>query len=245
MPCSAPRPFLAAVLLLAAVAAEAGDAPVCPLKSDDVVVFLGDSITAFAGKGSGFISIVRASLAPALPGVQVFGAGVPGNKVRDLHARFDKDVAARKPTVVVVYIGINDVWHGKGGSTPEQYATGMRDLLKRIKDLGARALVCTPSVIGEKKAGANKNDVQLEQYADIARAAATEAGVPVIDLRKAFLARIAERNAEDAGKGVLTGDGVHLNAAGNRLVAEQVCAAFGIALVEPPAEAPKPAPAPK
>ena len=51
--------------------------------------------------------------------------------------------------------------------------------------------------------------------------------VPVCDLRKAFLAHLKENNATNKDKGVLTGDRVHLNAAGNRFVAEQVLKMFG------------------
>src|SRR5437763_881947 len=47
------------------------------------------------------------------------------------------------------------------------------------------------------------------------------------DLRKAFLDHLKENNPKDEGSGVLTTDGVHLNDAGNRLVAEAVLKAIG------------------
>jgi len=40
-----------------------------------------------------------------LPTIEIIGAGVGGNKVPDLQARIEKDVLAKKPTIVVVYIG--------------------------------------------------------------------------------------------------------------------------------------------
>jgi len=46
-------------------------------------------------------------------GVEVIGAGISGNKVPDLQRRLERDVLKKKPTVVFIYIGINDVWHGE------------------------------------------------------------------------------------------------------------------------------------
>ncbi len=46
-------------------------------------------------------------------GIKVIGAGISGNKVPNLEDRLDRDVLSHKPNVVVIYIGINDVWHSK------------------------------------------------------------------------------------------------------------------------------------
>jgi len=52
-------------------------------------------------------------------------------------------------------------------------------------------------------------------------------GVPVCDLRQAFLAHLKEHNPDGKEKGVLTSDRVHLNAAGNKVVAEAMLKAVG------------------
>ena len=161
----------------------------------------------------------------------MIGAGVSGNKVPDLQARLDKDVLAKKPTVVVIYIGINDVWHGEKdpakGTSKEKYEAGLRDVIKRCQDAGARVVLCTPSVIGEKNDGSNTNDPKLDEYSDISRAVAKDLKVPVCDLRKAFQAYEKDHNADNKESGVLTGDRVHLNEAGNKFVAEQMLKMFG------------------
>src|SRR5262249_15613934 len=147
-------------------------------------------------------------------------------KVPDLQARLAKDVLARKPTLVVVYIGINDVWHGETdpakGTPKDRYESGLKDVLSRIRAAGARAVLCTPSVIGEKEAGTNKLDARLDDYAAVSRAVAKESGARLCDLRKAFQDHLAKENREDRDRGVLTTDGVHLIAAGNKLVADSI-----------------------
>jgi isoamyl acetate esterase len=194
----------------------------------DVIVFFGDSITQEGDKPGGYVQLLRSRLRrPDGSGPTVIGAGISGNKVPDLEARLDRDVLLKKPSVVVIYIGINDVWHfqlGIGGTTKERYESGLRDLISRISAADARVILCTPSVIGEKADGTNPLDSQLDAYAEISRTVAASTGASLCDLREAFLAELRHRNTENAAQGVLTRDGVHLNPAGNSFVAETILA---------------------
>src|SRR5262245_24882449 len=175
--------FLAAIPLLtlptSAGSAEK-DAP--PLKKGERIIFLGDSIT-HAGVGkNGYVTLIKNRLAERHKDleVEVIGAGISGNKVPDLQKRLEKDVIAKKPTLVVIYIGINDVWHGEKdparGTSKEKFEAGLTEIIRKIKETGARVVLCTLSVIGEKKAGANPLDKRLDEYADISRKVAKETG---------------------------------------------------------------------
>jgi lysophospholipase L1-like esterase len=203
------------------------------LKEGDRIVFLGDSITAGGNGGNGYINVIRKHLAAKKPDLKVecIGAGISGNKVPDLQRRVERDVIAKKPTIVVVYIGINDVWHGendpKRGTDPEAFEAGLKEVLGKIEAAGARVVLCTPTVIGEFKDGKNKNDAKLDAYSDISRRVAKEGGRTLCDLRKAFVENIAKTNEKNAERGILTGDRVHLNDAGNRLVAETILKSLG------------------
>ncbi len=230
--------FAAALAVPASVlAGEAGAPPA--LAKGDKIVFLGDSITQGGGGAKGYITLVKNTLDQECKdlGVEVFNAGISGHKVPNLQARLDKDVLAKKPTVVVIYIGINDVWHWRkdaksgqmaGGTTKEKFEEGLKDLIARTKAAGARVILCTPSVIGEKPDGTNDRDKMLEEYSDISRKVAADTGTQLNDLRKAFLAYEKENNKEGKPRGVLTTDGVHLNPAGNKFLAAQMLLALGI-----------------
>ena len=226
------RPVFLAACALCAAPAPAAE-PSLPLKAKERIVFLGDSITqAGAGKG-GYITLFRDTLEVKHKdlGIEVLGAGISGNKVPDLQRRVEKDVLDKKPTVVFIYIGINDVWHGEKdpakGTTPEKFEEGLKEVIGKITAAGARVVLCTPSVIGEKTDGSNPLDKKLDEYAAISRKVAKELKLPVCDLRKAFLTYEKENNPTNKRTGVLTGDGVHLNEAGNRFVAEQMLKMFG------------------
>ena len=168
-----------------------------PLKKDDRIVFLGDSITAGGVKPGGYVTLIKEAIAAAHPdlGIEVIGAGVSGNKVPNLQKRLEKDVLEKKPTIVFIYIGINDVWHWKknkegvmaGGTTKEDFEAGLKDIIAKNNAAGARVILCTATVIGEKTDGTNERDAMLEEYCAISRKVATDPNSQMVDLRKAFM----------------------------------------------------------
>lgn len=202
------------------------------LKEGEHVVFFGDSITQQGARPDGYVSQVRDSLSRAYPGlgITVTGAGISGNKVGDLLARLDRDVISKKPTTVVVYIGINDVWHwdlpNHKGTTPQEFETGISSLIDQLQAAHARVILCTPTVIGEKATGTNKLDAELDRYSEISRKVARAKKVQILDLRRAFTDRLSAINTANVEKGVLTTDGVHLNLTGNTFVAVQMLQAL-------------------
>ena len=210
----------------------AGKASSQKLKKDDRIVFLGDSITAAGVRPKGYVTLTGKAIAKAYPdlNVKVFGAGISGHKVPDCQKRLDRDVIEKNPTIVVIYIGINDVWHWNAnrGTKKEDFESGLHDLIKRIKAAGARVILCTPTVIGEKTDGTNKFDKMLDEYSDISRKVAAETKSQLLDLRKLFLAYLKKHNTNNAARGVLTGDTVHLNEKGNSFLAGLVLDALNV-----------------
>lgn len=202
-------------------------------KQGERIVFLGDSITQQGAGANGYVTLIKNTLTKKYPdlGIEVIGAGISGNKVPDLQRRVDRDVIARKPTVVVIYIGINDVWHGEKdparGTMPDKFASGLEEVIGKCTAAGARVVLCTPTVIGEKTGGANSLDAKLDQYADLSRATAKKLNLQLCDLRQAFLEHLKANNPKNEERGILTTDRVHLNAAGNKLVAETILPFLG------------------
>ena len=205
-----------------------------PLRKAERIAFLGDSITQAGVGKNGYVTLIREAIEKHQGdlGAAVIGAGISGHKVPNLQARLDRDVIGKKATVCFIYIGINDVWHSlhKRGTPKDKYEAGLRDLIARLVKSGATVILATPSVIGEKTAGTGRLDKMLDEYAAISRKVAAETNTPLCDLRKAFLEQLKKINPDGKSRGVLTGDGVHLNAAGNRFVADQAAAAIAEAL---------------
>ncbi len=185
------------------------------------VIFFGDSITQAGVQGNGYINMLKTSLDANQ--FELIGAGVGGNKVYDLYLRLEDDVLNKKPDLVFIYVGINDVWHklgAKTGTDYDKYLKFYQALINKIQANGAKVVLCTPTVIGEKKDGTNEVDADLNKYATGVRELAIKNKLPLCDLRQAFVTYLETNNTEDKEKGVLTTDRVHLNDSGNKLVAD-------------------------
>ncbi|HEX2150240.1 MAG TPA: GDSL-type esterase/lipase family protein [Actinomycetota bacterium] len=197
------------------------------------IVFFGDSITVGGVEKNGYVTLVREALATIYPdrGIEVFGSGVEGDKVTDLARRLSKDVLAEEPTHVVVYVGVNDV-ASLGPSRAaldagaRAYRSGLADLVDRIRAAGAEVMLCTPSVIGEDVDQGTVVNYGLELFATQVRQLAAEKSTGLCDLRSDFTRHLVSRTSSPRRSGVLTVDGIHLNAAGNRLVARTILQAF-------------------
>jgi len=188
------------------------------------IIFFGDSITQAAVQPHGYITVMHEMLQQQnISNYELIGAGIGGNKVYDLYLRMDSDVLNKSPNIVVIYIGVNDVWHKKTsgtGTDADKFEKFYRAIIAKLEAAGARVVVCTPAVIGEKNDFSNELDGDLNRYCNIIRNMATELHMPLVDLRKAFLDYEVKNNTGNADKGILTIDGVHLNDKGNQLAAE-------------------------
>ncbi len=191
------------------------------------VVFFGDSITQAGVQPTGYItkldSMIRQYNLPDT--IELAGAGIGGNKVYDLYLRMEDDVLAKKPDVVVIYVGINDVWHKSGagtGTDQDKFEKFYRAIIKKLQDKNIKVVLCTPSVIGERTDNSNPQDGDLNQYSKIIRKIAGDYSLPVCDLRKSFSDYLNFNNRDNAEKGILTTDRVHLNEKGNLFVATEM-----------------------
>jgi len=195
------------------------------------VIFFGDSITQAGVGPKGYITMMTDMLKTNKQSSQyeLMGAGIGGNKVYDLYLRMDDDVLAKKPDVVFVYIGINDVWHKSSlgtGTDPDKYVKFYEAIIKKLKAQNIRIILCTPTVIGEKNDNSNMQDGDLNQYSKIIRDIASKNNLQLCDLRKAFQDYLVQNNPENKEKEILTTDRVHLNETGNKFLADRMMEAL-------------------
>lgn len=187
------------------------------------VVFFGDSITEAGVKPGGFISIDDSLLnPPGHTGYELIGAGISGNKVYDLYLRMEDDVIRLSPDIVVIWVGVNDVWHKKmgTGTDADKFERFYLALVKKFKAAGIRIIVCTPATIGEKYDNTNEQDGDLNKYANIIRKIAADQQLTLVDMRRDFGDYEKIHNTTNLDRGLLTADGVHLNNTGNQFVAK-------------------------
>lgn len=219
------------------------------------LVCFGDSLTQ-GTIGASYVERLRA----ALPEARVVNAGVNGDTVLNLLRRVERDVVALRPDAVTILIGLNDLgtaygelalrcYYGLGKHvwvrlTPARFGRAYRHLLAVLRRrTSARVALCTLTTLGEDPA--DPAQALVDAYAAVVRALAVQEGLPLIDLRAAFLAAmradprpgppyriwtplrdwgaIALRGASYPTLGARRGyrllcDGAHLGAAGADLV---------------------------
>ncbi len=190
------------------------------------VIFFGDSITQMGVQPHGYISLIKDMLVQQnITAYDLEGAGVGGNKVYDLYLRIKHDVIEQSPDIVVIYIGVNDVWHKSTfgtGTDADKFEIFYRAIIKDLQSDNIKVMLVTPAVIGEKNDYSNQQDGDLNKYSQIIRNIAKDLNLPLCDLRSIFHLYEVNNNTGNTDKGVLTVDGVHLNETGNKLVADEM-----------------------
>ncbi|WP_431213139.1 SGNH/GDSL hydrolase family protein [Puia sp. P3] len=195
-------------------------------KKTQKVIFFGDSITAAGAKPGGYIMKMKDALAKkGNSDYDLIGAGIGGNKVYDLYLRMDDDVLSQNPDVVFIYIGVNDVWHKASygtGTDPDKFEKFYTAIINKLLDKHIRVILCTPAVIGEKTDFTNQQDGDMNAYSQIVRNLAQKWHCGLVDLREVFHTYELSNNPGNKESGILTLDRVHLNEAGNQLVADKM-----------------------
>lgn len=191
------------------------------------IIFFGDSITQAGVQPKGYITQLSDLLTnKGIAGnYELVGKGIGGNKIYDLYLRMEEDVVALFPDVVVIWVGVNDVWHKRSfgtGTDPDKFESFYNAIIKKLQAKNIKVYVCTPAVIGEKTDFSNELDGELNEYSNIIRRIAGNNKCGVIDLRNSFLKYNLGHNKDNKASGILTTDRVHLNDLGNKIVAEEM-----------------------
>ena len=199
------------------------------------VVALGDSTTCCVDKSgvteaTAWRTLLRAALAERLgEAVEVVNAGVNADVTPLVVARLERDVLALEPDYVTVMLGTNDAGFFRPpdgvADTPRvplaEFEEHMRTIVGRTAESGAGVVLCT-SVPMSGHYGlrdlpayvANGLNYLVEHYAAVTRRLAEELGCPLADVFEAFQAT-PERDS-------MIPDGIHPNAAGQRLIADTI-----------------------
>ncbi|HEY3897131.1 MAG TPA: SGNH/GDSL hydrolase family protein [Chthoniobacter sp.] len=144
----------AAVLVFAVDSAPAKAAePSLQLKDNDVWVMAGDSITA-QRLHTNYIEAFYRTRHPEWH-LHFRNSGIGGNRTSSILARFDYDVAAWRPTIVSIELGMNDV----NGSV-EEYIKGMKALIAKIRAIPAQPVLISSSPVDD---GSVMNDWKGER----------------------------------------------------------------------------------
>jgi len=204
-----------------------------PVISGQKIAFLGDSITAAGARPGGYCQLVLDGLQKQ--GIKVSGifAGISGHKSNQMLARLEKDVLSKKPDWMTLSCGVNDVWHGKNGVKLEDYKTNITAIVDKAQAAGVKVMILTSTMIKEDQKG--DLNQQLLPYNAFLKKLAKSKGCLLADLNT-DMQEALKKFPKNAPKGKqLTGDGVHMNAYGNFMMAKGILKSFGVSKEKLPA----------
>lgn len=241
LPYRAVRRRFAAAAVVAFALAQSATAEIA-VKDGEKIAFLGDSITQ-AGWGNkvGYVRLVISGLEANGVKAEAVPAGISGHKSNDMLARLERDVISKKPQWMTLSCGVNDVWHGKNGVALDDealkagdynagaagrgtYKKNIAAIVDKATAAGIKVIILTATVIHEKLD--SPENVKLAPFNDYLRELAKEKKLPLADLNAMCQERIKAENKPDAK--VLTSDGVHMAAEGNKVMATGVLQAMGL-----------------
>ena len=195
------------------------------MKQDDVLLFIGDSITE-SGRfedsekiGFGYVRLIHDYLVITNQSPKIVNKGVSGNHITDLVTRWDRDVIEMKPDYISISIGINDVWRRldhseKGLIFPDQYEKIYRNLLDQVKTkTKAKLILMEPTIHGEEIE--SPGNQLLAPYVEAVQKLAKEYNAVLVDTHQVFIDYFKQKPIHK-----LTVDGVHMNSIGNMLMAK-------------------------
>ncbi|MDB6175676.1 MAG: hypothetical protein JWL59_4987 [Chthoniobacteraceae bacterium] len=200
------------------------------VKNGEKIAFLGDSITAQgASSPSGYVWLVMSGLEANGVKATAIGAGIGGHKSNDMLKRLENDVLSKKPDWMTLSCGVNDVWHGEKGVPLEDYKKNITAIVERAQAAGVKVMILTSTMIKEDQA--NELNQKLAAYNEFLRGLAAEKKCALADLNAEM--QEAVKAAAQVGKpktngNYLTADGVHMNPAGNQMMAQGVLKGFGL-----------------
>ncbi|WP_026607168.1 SGNH/GDSL hydrolase family protein [Methylocapsa acidiphila] len=199
---------------------------------DSTLLMIGDSITDCGRArpvaegvswdlGDGYVGLVHALICAADPArnIRIRNAGISGNTVRDLAARWETDVLEAKPDWLSIMIGINDVWRQFDGQphfeppiSLDEYASTLDRLIRLTRPRIEGLVLMTPYFIESSRSDPMR--AAMDRYGQAARQLAERHEGIFVDTQAAFdqvLAAVPPL--------ALAPDRVHPNLAGHMIIA--------------------------
>lgn len=210
------------------------------LDAGSKLLFIGDSVTDCGraqpigegmndALGRGYVALANSLLQTVYPErrIRVINMGTSGHTVRDLAARWQRDVLALSPDYLSVCIGINDVWRQFDSPLrPElhvaldHYETFYREILQSVRPRLKGLFLLTPFYIEDNTQDAMR--ARMDEYGAVVRKLAAEFDAVFVDTQAAFNAALQHSHSAN-----LAWDRVHPNPVGHMILAHAFLNATG------------------
>jgi lysophospholipase L1-like esterase len=201
---------------------------------------MGDSITdcgrtqpvgegLFGPYGNGWVNVTAGLLGAAYPGhrLRLVNMGTSGHTVRDLAARWERDVFALQPDWVALMIGTNDVWRqfdtplqSENSVGPEEYRDTLDRLVASTLPKVKGMVLMTPFYLEPNRRDAMR--ARMDEYGGIVRDIAAAHGTLFVDTQAAMAGLLRQYHSA-----YIAWDRVHPSIIGHTTIARAFLDAVG------------------
>lgn len=180
------------------------------LQAEQTILFTGDSITdcgrcevGVSKLGNGYVSFAAAELLKRYSqlDLNIINTGISADTTRDLLGRWEADCIDRKPDILSILIGINDLWRcydparSADAVAVDEYETNYRKMLTRVKDeLNCQLVLIEPFMFCTNTS--NETFKGLRSYIDVANKLADEFNAILVPLQQLLDIDLQEIPAE-------------------------------------------------
>lgn len=189
------------------------------LGKDDILVVLGDSTTGRGPDGGSWIDFWQQYCDTNYPqyNFKIYQAGYgylsstflnyPG--MGDFY--WQTRVVALKPTVLIIWFGIDDCLFYGNGFSQEQLGINYQQVIDAARQIPSvrEIVLVTPFLAGEQPDGWNPHDVGIHKVIQVLQATSANNRIPVIDMHSMGVSAEQMYNPGHYSHGILTGDGIH------------------------------------
>lgn len=210
------------------------------LNAGDKLVMIGDSVTdaeraqpvgegLFGAIGKGYVALVDALLNTVYTErcLRVVNMGNSGNTVRDLKARWQRDVIDLQPDWLSIMIGINDVWRQFDMPMQPETHVPLDEYEATLDELVAKTLphvkglvLLTPYYIEPNPA--DRMRARMDEYGAAVKRIASRRNTQLVDTQAAFNQLLQTRHSS-----YLAWDRIHPTPVGHMLLARTFLNAIG------------------
>lgn len=198
------------------------------------IVCLGDSVTGVyyhTGGKRAYPEMLEIAIKQAIPkaNVTVINAGISGHTTQNGLERLERDVLSKKPDLVTVSFGLNDMTR-----IPEDlFRKNLETIVARCREIKADVVLCTPNAV--INTGGRPTE-KLERYCEVIQSTGRDLKLAVCDQ---YRAGDAQRKQDAWAWRLTLSDEVHPNMDGHKLMAEELCRTItgksvSLKSVEPP-----------
>ncbi|MFK7776606.1 MAG: GDSL-type esterase/lipase family protein, partial [Gimesia sp.] len=179
------------------------------------IICFGDSVTGIyyhTGSRRAYTDMLGMALKKTVPqaNLTMVNAGISGHTTVNALARIERDVLKKKPDLVTVMFGLNDIVR-----VPlDKYKENLREIVRQCRESGSEVLLCTPNAVTTTS---SRPAEKLVRYCDVVKEVAKELRVPLCDNHQ----KLNELRSHDAlAWRLMMSDEIHPNMAGHKKLAE-------------------------